>query len=143
MTSPLWIDRSELTQHELRILPPWDARTFRVLFEPRNIDALLSAMQAAFRGESVAVIALGGSETIGRNCDRNGKAGKRCSWPARVFQWVKRESGNDKLEFFNLARGGTTSLAILPVLNFILDEAVKGRDFQNILVFLTLASTMV
>ncbi len=70
-------------------------------------------------GRKVRVIVLGGSMAAGNDCWDGGAATATpavCSWSGRFVAWLQRRFGADAVRCENLAIGGTTTAAILPML---------------------------
>jgi hypothetical protein len=80
-------------------------------------------------------VVLGGSETAGVDCNDGKKQGQQCSWSYRVYKWMKENSDNNDIVYRNLARGGTTSISILPVVKFMLEE-IPVSDDKNTIIFI-------
>ena len=131
------VDVDEIPPDTLNKLPPFNKQTFNTLFEPRNVAQLKNVLRQTFSSpdSTLLVIVLGGSETAGVNCNQVDKVGVACSWGSRVVEWLQRESGNKNIILHSLARGGTTSISILPVLRFMLGDVLQNPH-SNVLVFI-------
>ena len=103
---------------------PLEARVMRdhglqVLPRGGQLAAWHRVLHRLASGRKVRVIVLGGSMAAGNDCWDGGAATATpavCSWSGRFVAWLQRRFGADAVRCENLAIGGTTTAAILPML---------------------------
>lgn len=113
------------------------AEAFRVSSSIARMDRIVTSLLA----REVTILAIGGSETAGMQCNDGLSTGKACAWPARLVHWLTERYPETKFRLENQAIGGTTTLSALPFLPswlqlrpdlMLIDFAVNDAiDFQG------------
>lgn len=107
-----------------------DVQLFQGLLEKRDYS-LIDKYLTELPRKAINMIVLGGSETAGIGCVDGNDIGPKCSWSFRVAKWLRRFG---HVTYNNLARGGTTSASILPVIKFMIHDTVDLNS--NTIVFI-------
>jgi hypothetical protein len=91
--------------------------------EIRNNRLRRKLLEVIEAGPEFRVLVLGGSETAGVNCDDGVSKLKSCSWPHRLWHWLRHRFPGTRVVLDNQASGGSTTSVSLPSLGIWLSES--------------------